>query len=416
MLRVPLGSHQIKAINALDNGKILNGDVGSGKSRASIAYFLKSIGYLKTHDQYGEIDPKGGTPRDLYVITTARKRDTLDWEGEAVRFGITKNRDESLIPIQLTVDSWNNIAKYKNVTGAFFIFDEQRVVGSGAWVKYFLHLARRNQWILLSATPGDRWIDYVPVFVANGFYANKTEFTSRHCVYSRYAKFPKIERYTETMRLERLRRQILVPMDFKRKTRRHVVPIIVEYDKELFDVVMKKRWDPYLNEPIREPGKYYHLMRRVVNSDLRRLKALVEGPAKKHDRLIIFYSFDYELDILRTLEDILDRPLAEWNGHKHEPVPEGDKWTYLVQYLAGSEAWNCTTTNAMVFYSQQYSWRLKEQCKGRTDRLNTLYEDLYYYELRSMAPIEIQIRKAQLHKQDFNERDFKIPKEVSNEK
>lgn len=408
-MTISLYKHQIDAVRRLETGSILCGGVGSGKSRTSLVYFYTKVcgGGLKING-VGEPYPMK-RPRDLYIITTARKRDGLDWEEEALKFGLFPDRENSREGVMLTVDSWNNIGKYTHIRNAFFILDEQRLVGSGAWVKSFLTIAKNNAWILLSATPGDTWMDYIPVFVANGFYKNRTEFLREHAVYNRYSKYPKVDRWMRVKRLERYRNDILVEMPFERHTTRHTKNEIVTYDKDLFNVVMKDRWNPWKQRPIRESGEYFHAMRKVVNSDLSRLSKVVDL-TMVHDRLIVFYNFDYELDILRTLPDILEIPVAELNGHKHEELPEGDRWVYLVQYTSGAEAWNCTTTNAIAFYSLNYSYRVLEQAKGRIDRLDTEYTELYYYMLRSMAPIDLAIVKALARKQNFNEKSFKQPK------
>lgn len=405
-MNVDLYPHQLKAIGQLETGSILCGGVGSGKSRTSLAYFFLRVcgGSLK-------INGVGETrsmlrPRDLYIITSAKKRDSLDWEEEAILFGLSTDAFASFDGVRVTVDSWNNVQKYENLKNTFVIFDEQRVVGSGAWVKAFLKIARNNAWILLSATPGDTWMDYVPVFIANGFYRNKSEFVEEHVVYSRFAKYPKVEKYLNEFKLRKLRDSILVDMPYPRGTVRHIENIVVPYNVELFNRVMKDRWNPYKGRPIREAGEYFSVMRRVVNSDLRRLTAIVDL-SFKHPRLIVFYNFNYELEILRILGDIIEVPVAEWNGHKHEPVPEAERWVYLVQYSAGAEAWNCTETDAIAFYSLNYSYRVLEQAMGRIDRLDTLYTDLYYYQIRSTAQIDIAIMKALKQKKTFNQSMWK---------
>ena len=403
-MAVRLDKHQLIALNELASGKILAGGVGVGKSRTALAWaFIKEMkGSAKINGRGGWKAPE--EPRDIYVITTAKKRDELDWQGEAAIFGISTNHEDSIGGIKLTVDSWNNIQKYKGIYGAIFLFDEQRLVGSGQWVKAFLDIARKNQWILLSATPGDTWLDYIPVFVANGFYKNRTEFKQKHVVYENYSKFPKVKQYLGERRLERLRDSILVEMPLDRATTRHELYKIVEYDRELFRTVLRDRWNPYTQEPIRDVSELYRLMRRVVNEDGSRIWE-IERLLQKHKRLIIFYNFNYELDILRNLGTLC--PIAEWNGHKHQSIPDTDTWIYLVQYTAGAEGWNCITTDAMVFYSLPYSYKLMEQAKGRIDRLNTPYFDLYYYVFRSAAPIDMAILRTLKRKKNFNEKSQK---------
>lgn len=402
-MAINLYDYQLETIDQMKNGVILCGGVGSGKSRTALAYYyLKDCkGGLKVNGEgkyFPMLDPK-----DLYIITTAKKRDSHEWERECVNFVLSKDRELSVSNVKVTVDSWNNIKKYKDVYGAFFIFDEQRVVGSGAWVKAFLNITRKNHWILLSATPGDQWTDYIPVFIANGFYKNKTEFGIRHCVYARYSKYPKIEKYLDEKLLREQLNSILVNMKDNRYTIRHEEVVNVDYDRELFKRVFKDRWDPYENCPIQEVGKLYYLMRKVVNSDPSRISETAEIVSRK-EKCVIFYNFTYELELLRGMCEDLKVSYAEWNGHRHEELPEGERWVYLVQYVAGCEGWNCTTTDTVIFYSQSYSYRQTEQAAGRIDRVDTPYYDLYYYYLKSSAWIDLAIRRALSKKQNFNER------------
>lgn len=396
-----LYDYQIDAINNLRTGSILCGGVGSGKSLTSIGYYyLRNGGSMSflTGGKYVKMKK----PKDLYIITTARKRDDCEWEGELSHFLMSKHKDTSIYSHNVVIDSWNNIGKYKDVKGAFFIFDEQRVVGSGAWVKSFLKIARENEWILLSATPGDTWSDYIPVFIANGFYKNKTEFVREHVVYSRYTKFPKIDRYLNTGRLIRLRNRILVDMDFKRETKAIHEDVYVRYEVSKYKDIMKFRWDPWQQLPIQNASGLCYALRRVVNSDESRQVALLEL-VEKHPRIIVFYNFNYERDILLSLYYGENVEVAEWNGHKHQPVPSGDKWIYLVQYTSGCEGWNCIKTDTIVFYSQNYSYKVMEQASGRIDRLNTPYKVLYYYHFKSRSGIDLAISKALSQKKKFNE-------------
>lgn len=402
MMSLKLFDYQLDAIRQTKNGCILCGGVGSGKSLTSLGYYYLQQGGSVSFLQGGDHIPMKN-PRDLYIITTARKRDTMEWEGELSYFLLSKNPEVNFYKNKIVIDSWNNIKKYKDAHGAFFIFDEQRVIGSGAWVKAFLNIARKNDWILLSATPGDTWSDYIPVFVANGFYKNKTEFARRHIVYSRFTKYPKVDRYLETGRLIRLRNSILVDMNFKRQTVSHHEDVYVKYDISKYKDAGKLRWDPYKNEPIPNAGVLCYVWRKIVNSDESRQVALLEI-FEKHPKMIVFYNFDYELDILRCLFPGVE--VAEWNGHVHQPIPKGKTWVYLVQYTAGCEGWNCITTDTIVFYSQNYSYKVMQQASGRIDRLNTPYTDLYYYHLKSRSGIDLAISKALKEKRNFNERTY----------
>lgn len=397
-----LYDYQMDAVNNMRNGCILNGGVGSGKSRTGLYYYFKEQGGSINPDYV----PMKHKPKDLYIITTARKRDDLEWEGELVPFLLSTHPDQNVFyGNKVVVDSWNNIKKYSDISGAFFIFDEQRVVGSGAWVKSFLKIARGNDWILLSATPGDTWSDYIPVFIANGFYKNKSEFLREHVVYSRFSKYPKIDRYLNTGRLVRLRNRILVDMDFTRHTIPHHEDVYCRYDISKYKDAIKTRWDPYKNEPIQQASGLCYILRRVVNEDESRQQALLEI-FEQHPKMIVFYNFDYELDILKGIYYGNNCEIAEWNGHAHNPIPQSERWVYLVQYTAGCEGWNCVKTDTIVFYSQNYSYKVMEQASGRIDRLNTPFRDLYYYHLKSRSGIDLAISKALKEKKQFNERKF----------
>lgn len=400
MAGVELRDYQLKAVEQMKNGCILCGGVGSGKSRTSLAYYyVRNGGVLGTNEYVPMDDP----PKDLYIITTARKRDTFEWEEELIPFLMSTHNENNLYSNKVVVDSWNNIKKYAEVKDAFFIFDEQRVIGSGTWVKAFLKIARSNEWILLSATPGDTWQDYIPVFIANGFYKNRTEFTREHIVYSRFSKFPKVDRYLNTGRLIRLRNIILVNMDFKRQTVSHHEDIYVKYDVVNYKMAGKNRWDPFKKEPIINAAGLCYVWRKIVNLDTSRQIALLEI-LEKHPKAIIFYNFDYELELLKQI--LVGYEIAEWNGHKHQPIPTGDMWAYLVQYNAGAEGWNCITTDTIIFFSQNYSYKIMAQSAGRIDRMNTPFTDLYYYHLKSRSGIDLAISKALKEKKTFNESKY----------
>lgn len=377
-MNVSLYPHQKSALEKMHNGCILVGQVGSGKSRTAIAYYISKVKSIP-----------------IYVITTAKKRDSKEWEDEFKPFGLTN----------YIIDSWNNIKKYTTVENSFFIFDEQRLVGCGAWVKAFYKIVKKNQWILLTATPGDTWMDYIPVFVANGYFKNKTDFIRRHVIYKSYMKFPVVDRYVDAGKLIRYRREVLVNMDFKKEAVKVPYRIMTDYSKNLYKRIFKDRWDIYDDCPIQETGKLCYLLRKVTNTDPSRIDAVIEI-LKEHPTAIIFYNFTYELHILRRIANDLGYQIGEWNGEVHSDVPTGDKWVYLVQYTAGSEGWNCITTNVTIFYSQSYSYRTMVQAAGRIDRMNTPFKELYYYYILSSSPIDLAIRRALTQKKNFNEKAF----------
>jgi len=445
-MAVVLQKHQLLAISKMHNGCVLKGGVGTGKTPTSLGYYWMHIlgGQL---NRWSSVSSESAV--DLYIFTTAHKRDTKDWQIWASRFGLAEdNPQESVAGIRFIVDSYNNMPKYKTVKGAFIICDEQRLVGSGLWAKTFQLMAKHNDWIMLSATPADKWEDYIPLFIANGFYKNRTEFVREHCVYSYFGSYPKLERYMGINKLVKLKHSILVEMPYERHTIRHIHEVHVNYDKETYALVEEKMWNPYEERPLKDAAERFAMRRKVVNSDSSRIEAL-RSLTQKHPRLIVYYNFNYELEMLRSLAASLTSPasstsssatdaassvrvlsstdstsrntastatrtsetsgvkIAEWNGQKHEEVPASDQWLYLVQYAAGAEAWNCTATDAMAFFSLTYSYRFFEQSQGRIDRLDTPFTHLNYYILMSKSPLDHGIKRALINKEDFNDVNFK---------
>lgn len=387
-----LRDHQVEALKRMHNGCILNGSVGSGKSVTALAYYFTRVcgGSLETM--------KMAKPRNLYIITTATKRDKKEWPIECAVFGLEEGRG-------LVIDSWNNIQKYIKATGAFFIFDEQRVVGKGAWVKAFLAIAKRNQWILLSATPGDNFMDYCPVFIANGFYRNRTDFIRQHVIYKPYVKYQAIDRYVNVRKLYYYRDKILVPMEFERNVEYHHYDVFAPYASELYKTAMKTRWNPFTNEPIVNASELCYTLRRIVNSDERRVQ-MVGDIIETHKKVIIFFNFTYEAELLIELCKRLNMPVARWDGVKHEPIPKTERWVYILQYAAGDSGWNCIETDTIIFYSQNYSYKSTVQAAGRIDRMNTPFRDLYYYHVRSKSGIDNAIHRALSQKKKFNEKSY----------
>ena len=389
---------QMDAVKKARNGSILNGSVGSGKSRTGLFYYFKENGGWIEGSDYTPMK----NPKDLYIITTAKKRDSLEWNAELAWYRLSTDPEANYYKNKVVVDSWNNIKKYAEIKGAFFLLDEDRVTGSGAWVKAFLKIAKNNDWIILSATPGDTYMDYWAVFVANGFYKNKTEFQREHVVYSRFAKFPQIERYIGTQRLDRLRNRILIDMTVQRHTKPHHEDVYCNYNVQFYKDIFKKHWNPYKDEPIQQASSLCYVLRRIVNEDESRQVTLLEL-LEDHPKAIIFYNFDYEREILLNLGYSEGTKIAEWSGHAHQPVPTGNKWVYLTQYNSGCEGWNCITTDTIIFYSQNYSYKVMTQAAGRIDRLNTKFIDLYYFHLKSRSGIDLAISRALKEKKLFNE-------------
>lgn len=397
---VTLKDYQADAINRMHNGCILCGGVGSGKSITGLAYYYILNGGSVATVNGGKFK-KLTNKQPLYIITTAKKRDSREWEFDMIHFMLSTNESDSLVKV--VVDSWNNIKKYTEIHDAFFIFDEQRVVGYGTWSKSFIKIAKQNQWILLTATPGDKWGDYAPTFIANGFYRNITHFRMDHEVKEFYSKYK--VRYIGVRRLERLRDRVLVEMDYLSKAIPHHNYILCKYNQSLYKLIMKNRIH-IDGTPIENITQLCYELRKVCNTDPDRIEKVLDIYDKSNGKVIIFYNYDYELDILKGLAYGSNTVVAEWNGHKHEEVPTSERWVYLVQYNAGAEGWNCIKTDTIIFYSATYSYKTLVQAAGRINRMTSPFKDLYYYHLRSNSSIDLAIHAALKKKKKFNESKF----------
>lgn len=389
---IQLTDYQVEAVEKMHNGCILRGGTGSGKTLTSLVHVFEKILGGASPLYPGHEYKKASCDIPVYVITTPKKRDTCDWTNEA-----------SLVPLTLTdVNSWNNIKKYEDIKDSIFIFDESKVIGYGAWTKSFLKITKHNTWVMLSATPADTWLEYMPVFIANGFYKNKTEFETEHVMWSRFAKYPKVERYFNVARLIRERDAVLVDMPDTRATTQHHVPVPCEYDRATYSILSRDRWNIFEDKPIRDISELCYCLRRVVNADPSRLEML-KPIYLRHKKVIIFYNFNYELYMLREWCQANSITYAEYNGHNHDDVPDDKYWVYLCQYTSAKEAWNCIVTDCTVFFSQTYSYKALIQSAGRIDRMNTLFTHLYYYHFVADAPIERGIQKSLDNKENFNE-------------
>ena len=194
-------------------------------------------------------------------------------------------------------------------------------------------------------------------------------------------------------------------MDFHRDTVSHHEDIVVTYDIQTYRDVVRNRWNIFKDEPIENASEFCNTLRQVVNSSQSRQLAVMEI-FEKHPRAIIFYNYDYELDILKNICYGPGVEIAEWNGHKHQPIPQCKSWVYLVQYNAGAEGWNCVKTDTIIFYSQNYSYKIMVQASGRIDRMNNTFKDLYFYHLKSKSGIDLAISRALGEKKKFNENGF----------
>lgn len=390
--------HQRDAIRKISNGNVVVGATGSGKSLVGLVYYYTNI-------LEGSVEPfrKPTKSVSLYIITTATKRDSLDWNSECAEFALSTNQEASVNGIKVVIDSWNNIKKYKDIRGGFFLFDEQKTTGYKRWSKIFIRIAKNNRWILITATPSDRWMDLLSVFIANGFYKNKRDFVNQHVTYNPYVKYPSITGYRNVNKLRILKKRIFVIIDYQSPSIIENKVISVDYDVDALTQIEKTEWNPFTDSPIINLSEFASVLRRSLNSHPSRINEAIRirNTVKK---LIVFYNFNFELEILK--HGYSGIKIGELNGHRHDALPVGSDWVYLVQYNSGNEAWECFTTNHMLFYSLNYSFRIMTQAKGRINRLTSGFNYMYYYYLVSNHWLDKGIQKALNKKRDFNNKEI----------
>ena len=202
----------------------------------------------------------------------------------------------------------------------------------------------------------------------------------------------------------KFKKEILVNMDDDKATKQWHIDLTCSYDPVLYNAYADSRWNFEEDMPIMNASKLVYMLRKVCNSDPSRLEKLYEI-CQSHPKLIIFYQFDYERDLITCMLSFKGIPYAEYNGHIHQPIPTGDRWAYVV-HLSSSEGWNCIETDTVVFYSLSYSYRAYVQACGRTDRRTTPFQDLYYYRLKSASKIDKAIMDAHRRKKKFNEANW----------
>ena len=376
---IKLLKYQEEAIQKLHSGSVLYGATGSGKSLTGLAYYMRCWSHL-----------------DLYIITTSKKRNAGEWEEEIAKLGC---------PPPKAIDSWNRLKNYRMVSDAFFLFDEHKVGGHGKWAQSMITIAKKNKWILLTATPGDVWDDYASIFIANEFVKNKTTWNEDFCIFDRISKYPKIIGYQREDVLKNMRDAVLVPMEYQSEKVPipYVIPYKVDHEEEAYVLARRKSLRHPEMRAFRNTSAMFAYMRMNLPDKESKIQALADV-LKKEPKAIIFYNFTPEKYEIENAARQVNIPFFQYNGQIKDNVPDGDTWVYAVQYTAGAEAWNCITCRTVIFYSMNYSYKVMTQAKGRIDRCNSPFDELhYYYFISPDFEIDQEILNALTRKEKFNE-------------
>ncbi|WP_368076685.1 SNF2-related protein [Clostridium tyrobutyricum] len=134
------------------------------------------------------------------------------------------------------------------------------------------------------------------------------------------------------------------------------------------------------------------------------LKDILEST---EDRIIIFYNFNKELEIIKKLCEKLDKPISIING----AVKDLDNFNQynnsitLVQYQAGAMGHNLQKSNKIIYFSLPLQSELFEQSKKRIHRIGQEKTCFYWY-LITQNSIEEQIYQTLKERRDYTNKLF----------
>lgn len=147
--------------------------------------------------------------------------------------------------------------------------------------------------------------------------------------------------------------------------------------------------------------------RQLCNSKekLEMVRTLIEGT---EDRVIIFYNFNCELELLQQLVQKLKRPISYVNGSVKNLncYNNNSDSVTLVQYQSGSSGVNLQKASKMIYYSPPIKSDFFEQSKKRIHRIGQ-DNKCTYWKLITNNSIELNIYNTLAKKQDYTEELFK---------
>lgn len=150
---------------------------------------------------------------------------------------------------------------------------------------------------------------------------------------------------------------------------------------------------------------YERMLCGSYNSDkIAALKDLIEST---EDRLIIFYNFNGELEVLRDLCASVERPVSIICGNIKDlsSYEKSKDSVTLVQYQAGAMGLNLQKSNKIVYFTPPLSSEFFEQSKKRIHRIGQDRTCFYYYLICS-GSIEEKIYRTLAMRKDYTERLF----------
>ena len=143
-----------------------------------------------------------------------------------------------------------------------------------------------------------------------------------------------------------------------------------------------------------------------------KLQAFEDLISSTQDRLLVFYNFNNELEILKNIAIKLEKPISEFNGEvKNLSNYENEENSVtFIQYQAGSMGLNLQKANKIIYFTLTETSELFEQSKKRIHRIGQ-EKTCFYYLLICENSIEESILKSLEIKKDFTDDLFKFSKE-----
>lgn len=137
---------------------------------------------------------------------------------------------------------------------------------------------------------------------------------------------------------------------------------------------------------------------------LQTFKELVQST---QDRLIVFYNFNAELELLKRIAASLDRPISEVNGQTKDltAYEQEDNSITFIQYQAGAMGLNLQKANKIIYFTLTDKSELFEQSKKRIHRIGQ-EQPCFYYILMCKGSVEEVILQTLEMRKDFTDELF----------
>ena len=134
------------------------------------------------------------------------------------------------------------------------------------------------------------------------------------------------------------------------------------------------------------------------------LKDLLEST---NDRVIVFYNFDKELEIIQEICNKLEKPISMINGHEKnlKNFTECNDCVLLGQYQAAAMGLNLQLSNKIIYFSLPLQSELFMQSKKRIHRIGQEKTCFYWY-LITKNSIEEQIFETLKQRRDYTNKLF----------